>query len=159
MIIIGAATAEKLDGTWRGVDADPFRFPAPIPVSTIPSIPLFPLSLNPATWGLGKRHKLPAGSWRSFAAYDSIFVHGWPQFWHDRWWTSVIKSGAQQKVSSSHKGWRGPNTRGRLVVQSWRGSVQRVPVTDMPCCVGRARCTRWPLSAACPTCPNYFLVY
>jgi len=35
--VIGANTAEKLEGTSRGIDADPFRFPPPIPVSAIPS--------------------------------------------------------------------------------------------------------------------------
>jgi len=49
---IGAITAEKLEGTSRGVGrgvapahADFFRFPHPIPVSTISSIYSSPLSL------------------------------------------------------------------------------------------------------------------
>ena len=72
----------------------------------------FPYSSFPSTSiqlaGLGKRHKLPAWSRRSLAANASIcLVLGWPQFWHDRWWTSVIKRQAQQKVTSSHKSWRG----------------------------------------------------
>ena len=89
---IGVTTGEKLEGTSRGVDADPFRLSSPVPVSTIfsyssPLSPLYKSSYKVLASAISSL--LPAGSWRSFAAHGYICnasMHDWSKFWHDQWW-------------------------------------------------------------------------
>jgi len=99
-VTIGATTAEKLEGTARGVDADPLPF-------LRPSLPRLPFLLHPCY-----THSLP---YSSFLLLLSLARR-----------SGLLPTLPSEKNGSQLQSWRELNTLSPHYLQSWRGRFLRV---------------------------------